>query len=506
MGVSPVNTALTRLLPGIQSGDYAAVAPTKAFPAGLWLVFGGRTNGLHNFTPSGVTNFPTDFQNQDIIVIDPANWKSWSVNWSGTGVPESVYNSLSSADQEFYQKGNTLYTAGGYSVPDTITFTGSTTRGSTSVQVADVTGMAIGQNVTGPGIPLFLPGTQNPAGVTITAIGGNSITLSAPATATASGVALTASTSDFTTYDTLSALNVSGLAKAVMNGGNVAAGQRIRQVSDPRFEVTGGDMATLGGRTYLVFGQDFQGGYIPFTASPPSFTQIYTNEIRSFQIVTRGNRLAITNFKALRDPIDFRRRDGNMGAVVVSGGRQGLTYYGGVFTPGDEGTNYRAPIAIGSNGRVRVEAGYQQFFDQYTTTSIPLVDARSGAMNTVFLGGISQFDYSNGQLINYSPSPGWVDRVSALVQKRNGSDEEYILPTLPGLYGAYSDFMVNPYLPAYTNGVIKVKRRGGPIVLGYMYGGIFSTVAQTSFNPVIAATQTGASNQVFVVTLTPTQG
>jgi hypothetical protein len=56
-------------------------------------------------------------------------------------------------------------------------------------------------------------------------------------------------------------------------------------------------------------------------------------------------------------------------------------------------------------------------------------------------------------------------------------------------------------LPTYRNGVIKLNQVKRPTVLGYMYGGIYSTVAQTSNT----ATQTGASNQVFQVTLIPTR-
>ena len=168
-------------------------------------MFGGRTNGLHNFTPSGVTNFPTDFQNEDIVVINPANWHTWSVPWSSTDVPVSVYNSLSSAAQEFYQKGDTLYTVGGYSVPDSINFSGDTTLGSTTVGVSDIDGLAVGQYVSGPGIPLFLPNSQTQADVTITAIGANTITISQAATATATGAVLNAATSNYTTYDTLTA-------------------------------------------------------------------------------------------------------------------------------------------------------------------------------------------------------------------------------------------------------------------------------------------------------------
>jgi hypothetical protein len=61
--------------------------------------------------------------------------------------------------------------------------TGATTKGSTTVSVASKRGLAVGQAVSGPGIP---------AGTTIVAISNtaNSITLSSAATATASNVAL----------------------------------------------------------------------------------------------------------------------------------------------------------------------------------------------------------------------------------------------------------------------------------------------------------------------------
>ena len=72
------------------------------------------------------------------------------------------------------------------------------------------------------------------------------------------------------------------------------------------------------------------------------------------------------------------------------------------------------------------------------------------------------------------------------------------MPPLSGLYGAYSSVLANPSVPAYSNGVIKLAKIRRPTVLGYMYGGIYSTAAQTG-----SSSQTGASNQVFEVTLTP---
>ena len=194
LSVTPVSTAATQALPGIQAADYATSPPTKAYPDGLWLIFGGRTNGLHNFTPSGVTNFPPDFQNEDIFVINPATWQTWSMPWSQTDVPVSTYNSLSSAAQDFYQQGNTLYTIGGYSVPDTINFTGTTTNGSDIVDVSSTDGLAVGQYITGAGIPIVTPAADIRSTVTITAVGTNTITLSQPATASGTGAALTAST------------------------------------------------------------------------------------------------------------------------------------------------------------------------------------------------------------------------------------------------------------------------------------------------------------------------
>ncbi len=377
VSVVPVSTSATPSLPGLEAATSARLAPTAAYPDGLWLFFGGRTNGLHNFTTSGIGNFPPDFQNENLYVINPANWQTWSLPWSSSGVPLSVYNSLSSAAQEFYQQGNTLYVVGGYSVPDTINFTATTTNGSSSVTVADAAGLAIGQFVTGPGIPLF-DQNGNPLNVAITAISGNTITLSQPATATASNVALTASTQNFTTYDTLTTLSVSGVVSAVMTGGSLEATGSIRQISDPRLALTGGDMTLVNGRMCLVFGQTFQGGY-SLTGGSPSFTQIYSDEIRSVRVTNRASGLAVnwSTYQALRDPVNFRRRDGNFNSIILPNGKPAFTYYGGVFSPGNAGIAYAAPILINTSGTARVNNAYQQFFSQYTTANVALYGARS---------------------------------------------------------------------------------------------------------------------------------
>jgi hypothetical protein len=127
-------------------------------------------------------------------------------------------------------------------------------------------------------------------------------------------------------------------------------------------------------------------------------------------------------------------------------------------------------------------------------------------MNTIFLGGINNYYYVNGQLTLGAAGGAtdpWVNNVTALVQNASGWYQEYSFAPWPGFYGASSAIFSNPSLPAYANGVIMLAKITQPTVTGYMYGGIYSTVGETSFDPSTEAAQTGASNQVFEVMLTP---
>jgi hypothetical protein len=505
LNISPVSAPGISLLPGIQSGVYAQVAPSAAYPSGLWVVFGGRTNGLHDFFPPiGEQTFPPSFQNSVIYVINPVDWRVWSRPWSQTSVSASITNPLSSTNQAFYQRGDTLYTAGGYSVPDTVAFTGTVTALSREIIVTSgLENLVVGRTVSGvlpfpSGESIFVPGT------TITAIDGNTVTVSQDALVSATGVSMAAFNRNFTTYDTLTALSIKGLAQAVMSGGDVARLARIRQISDPRVAVTGGDMAALNGRTYLVFGHNFQGGY---NGASASISQVYTSEIRSFRLVDNGRSLAITNYQALRDPVNYRRRDGNLVSFVGQSGLPQLAFLGGVFTPGSSGVGYQAPVLIGRDGRVRIDAAYQQFFSQYTTANIPLYDGRTRSMYDVRMGGISLYDYADGQLTENTSLP-WIDDVTTLVRAGDGSFQEYIMSPIPavtpgstGYYGATAAFFMNQSLPTFANRVIALSGLRGPTVVGYMFGGIYSTVSTTTGSTFQA---TGASNQVFQITLTRT--
>ncbi len=505
LNIAPVSAPGITDLPGIQSGVYAQVAPSRDYPSGLWVVFGGRTNGLHNFSTSGQDSFPPACQNGAIYVINPVDWQVWSMPWSQTNVSASVFNSLTSTSQQSYQKGDTLYVAGGYSAPGTVSFTGNVTAPGPDVTVTSgMENLAVGQKLSGI-VPFPSGDYVFPPGTTIAAINGNTITASNPTLVDGTGLSLAASSGAFKTYDTLTALSVQGLAQAVINGGDVTKLAKIRQMSDPRLAVTGGEMGVLNGRTYLAFGHNFQGAYDAEAAA--GISQVYSDEVRSFRIRDNGRSLSIGGYQALRDPVNYRRRDGNMVSFIGSGGQNQKVYLGGVFSPGDEGTGYQAPIIIEPNGRVHIDAAYQQFFNQYTTAKIPLYDRSTRSMYDISMGGIGLYYYDNGQLTE-DPTLPWTDNVTTLARAADGAFQEYIMsPIAPvtaggtGYYGANAAFFANSALSTYRNGVIRLNKQSGPTVMGYMYGGIYSTVQSTTTG---TFSQTGASNQVFQITLTPT--
>ncbi len=81
---------------------------------GLWVIVGGRTSGLHNFTDSGLKNFPPRKQNDKIWVIDPETGDRWSRKLSDSSLSEDQVDALSSTAMESLQIGDTLYVIGGY--------------------------------------------------------------------------------------------------------------------------------------------------------------------------------------------------------------------------------------------------------------------------------------------------------------------------------------------------------------------------------------------------------
>ena len=109
-------------------------------------------------------------------------------------------------------------------------------------------------------------------------------------------------------------------------------------------------------------------------------------------------------------------------------------------------------------------ASEQQYFDQYTTANIALYNANNHTLASVFMGGISYYDYvyPNGPLqTTVGPptfSPAWVDRRDHIVQ------EEWPRPRIHHAADPRSRLLrrcfvgfLNPSVPVYSNGVIKLR-------------------------------------------------
>ena len=394
-------------VPNAPSLQSAAVAQS----GDRWLFIGGRTNGLHSF--GNGQDFPPQYQNTGIIVINPKTGREWSRAWSNSKLSQSVIDTLTASNFESDQQGNALYIIGGY-------------------------------------------GVDSSTGVS-------------------------------TTFDTLTQINVEGLIQAVIHGGSIAA--QLRQIQDPRLQVTGGQLGKLGNREYLVMGQSFLGDYFS-----PTAVQQYTDQIASFQIVNTPHQLAITNYQTNTDAVNFHRRDFRMSPIILPDGQPGLEAYGGVFTP--DGSGFRQPIIISQSGQT-VISPYQQFFSQYDAPQIPLYSASAQAMETIFLGGISLYNYDpTTQAITEDPNLPFIDTITTLVQGANGSDQEYVMPNqLPGLLGAAAQYIPAKGAPTYANGVIKLDQIHGPTTVGYMYGGILAQ--QANDGPSTAA------GEIYKVVLVP---
>ena len=87
-----------------------------------WVLLSGRTNGLHGFETAGAVNFPPEYQNREVWVVDPTTKQSWhrSLEGAAGGLTAAELNSLTPTNNQFYQDGNRLYMTGGYGLQSTL--------------------------------------------------------------------------------------------------------------------------------------------------------------------------------------------------------------------------------------------------------------------------------------------------------------------------------------------------------------------------------------------------
>ncbi len=321
---------------------------------------------------------------------------------------------------------------------------------------------------------------------------------------------------DLKTYDTMIQVPLGPLIKAVEDYASAdEIGELFKKLSDPKLQVTGGDMVKVGNRFYLIFGQKFMGSYFAFGASNPSgTTQEYTEEIRS--IVMNPGKFEILNISSLPkdNPIEYHRRDLNIDLTIdAPSGEPRIGIYGGVFKQGGPG-GFEHPILFDpEEGTISVETGGRQLFNAYATPVIPIWAEEAGLMSQVFFGGIGRGVYhTHGQDfgLDNDGMPFGSD-VSVLTHDKEGSWSEFVLPKpVPRnqLLATNGAFIPAPELRdqghLLEDSIIALDSlpKGDQMMVGWIYGGILAQMPQPPKHPVAGVeVPTTATNKIFEVYL-----
>ena len=415
---------------------------------GKWLFITGRTNGMHTFN-ADPNNFPAQEQNRMIYVVDPIRKivKTRSLDDPHSGLTLAQIDSLSVTAAQFYTRDKTLYITGGYGIN------------------------------------------------------------------TASG--------QFETKDLLTAIDIPGLMSWVeRRSEHKHASHYIRQLANPIFQVAGGYMTQIDDNpTLLVFGQNFEGTY----AFPPH-TQVYTEQVRRFRIIDDGKKLRVkieSSEPSQPDP-NFRRRDLNVINVIKSKkGKlvKGLVALSGVFTlPPDNGA-WTVPVEITAKGKTfmadpSLTSTFKQGMNNYVSGSLELFSKKTKDMYIVLLGGMTFGFFQNGQFMTDLDLP-FTNEVTTIKINSHGHYKQFLMKgqypkirstmTNPGntlLFGSGAEFMPAEEVDMYDNDVVKLDSVKKRKVVGYIVGGIQSTVPNTSS---ITGADSAASPYIFKVTVVPNE-
>lgn len=290
------------------------------------------------------------------------------------------------------------------------------------------------------------------------------------------GYAFSTTANDHITFPNLTTVLVSEVIDAVINTAPLTS--YFKQITDSAFAVAGGHLGQLGNTYYLVGGHRFDGRYNPMGHA--TYTQTYSNQIRKFTISNSGSQLSFANYSATTDLVHLHRRDYNLLPQVFPNGTLGYTISSGVFQLTAD-LPYLYPVDITPAGHTPITA-YNQYLSNYHSATLSMYDSTANNMHSIFFGGMSQYYYQNGALVQDDLVP-FVKTISQVSRSADGTLQEFQLPIeMPTLKGASAEFIPNDALSYYSNGVLKLSNLTTDTILaGYILGGIASS-AENPFN------------------------
>lgn len=284
------------------------------------------------------------------------------------------------------------------------------------------------------------------------------------------GYAYSTTAADHKTFNNLTSVDVPNLINAIIAGTPITS--YFKQISNDVFAITGGQLAKIGTTFYLVGGHRFDGRYNPM--NNPTFTQTYSNAIRKFTIDNSGSNLSYANYEEIVDAVHLHRRDYNLLPQIFPNGELGYTISSGVFQIAVD-LPFLYPVDIKAGGYFP-QTQFNQYLSNYHSGKACLYDATNNRMHNLFFGGMSQYYYSNGILLQDDTVP-FVKTISRTTRFADGSLLEYQLPVeMPNLKGAGAEFIPNENLPHYANEVIQLSNiTDNEFVIGHLFGGIQSS-------------------------------
>lgn len=308
------------------------------------------------------------------------------------------------------------------------------------------------------------------------------------------GYGYSATANDHITFPSLSIIQVDSIINAIINNQSITS--HIRQINDIRMAVTGGHLATMGNKLFLVGGHKFDGRYNPMNG--PSFVQVYTNQIRSFEVLNAGSMPVINNYNGITDAVNLHRRDYNLSPQIFPNGTYGLTIFSGVFQQGAD-LPFLNSVDVYDTGYY-VNNTFNQYLSHYHCANTGVYDAQGNQMHTLFFGGMSQYYIDASGTLVQNDSVPFVNTISKVTRIANGQMTESKIGEMPGLLGAGAEFLFNESLPTSGNGILDLNATtSDTILLGFIVGGINST--QPNIFWINTGTESVASSYIYKVWL-----
>lgn len=427
----------------LETADFSLPVGLQTYAYGFhknkWLLISGRINGLHHFSNTN-DNFPPNKQNTAVFVIDFDKKKVYSRSLldKHSDLTQEEVDTLSVTAAEYVQSSSTLYLVGGYGV-DT-------------------------------------------------------------------------DTGNFSTKSTLTAIDIEGLIHWVCHPSKgETAKEHIRQTSHPILQVTGGALEQTNPHSpfLLIFGQNFSGFYLD------SSNGTYTNQVRCFNLIDNGRDLFVIPGKQYPQDPNYRRRDLNVVPIIQKSGssyEESFVALSGVFTLSTG--IWTVPVLINPKGSSYMPnpakaSTFKQGMNVYNSAHLGLFSKKTNDMHTIILGGLGYIALEDGVFVEDSEIP-FSNSLTDIRINSHGHFKQYLMenqypvilstssnPGNPLLFGAGARFMPVDNLPLFPNGVFSLDDiKGDNVLLGYVVGGIQSTVPNTSL-----PTDSAASPYIFKVIL-----